>query len=134
MTEASTAIDNIIPASELASVFFSLLLIIGLIFALAWLVRRFGGATGVNATSSMKVIASLSLGPKEKLLVVQVGAEQFLIGVTPQNINKIAKVDLPEPASGAPINFADKLQELLQKNGRSKSQSLVDTADTDPNK
>ncbi|WP_119395000.1 flagellar biosynthetic protein FliO [Salinibius halmophilus] len=133
MTQANEAMNTIVPTSELASVFFSLLLIIGLIFALAWLVRRFGGATGASSSSSMKVIASLSLGAKEKLLVVQVGDEQFLLGVTPQSINKIDKVNLAITPN-APINFADKLQELLQKNGRSNSSSLVDTTDTDHTK
>ncbi len=35
----------------------------------------------------MRVIASLPVGYKEKLLVVKVGEQQLLLGVTPQQVN-----------------------------------------------
>lgn len=131
MNESAPAFESIMPASELASVFFSLLLIVGLIFALAWLVRRFGGAGALGASSSMRVVSSLNLGAKEKVVVVKVGDQQLLLGVTPHQITKLAEVDIPQ--AEAPVNFADKLQELLPKHGRSKPKSMAITANnSDP--
>ncbi|GAC05456.1 flagellar biosynthetic protein FliO [Paraglaciecola sp. Hal342] len=71
--------------------------------------RRFnvtGGSSG-----QLKVVASLAAGTKERVLVIEVGDEQHLIGVTAQNINHLAKLDTPiandKPPSGE--NFKDKL-------------------------
>lgn len=114
---------SIVPTSELAGVFFSLLLIIGLIFAMAWLVRRFNGGGRFYRANAMKVVTSMPLGSKEKLIVVDVGDKQLLLGVTPHHISYIDEVTLPEHAS-EPSTFANKLQELLNKHG-AKEQDLA---------
>lgn len=69
-------------AGSLGGALFALLLVIGLILGLGWLVRRmpgFGGASGQN--NPLRVVASLSLGPRERVVVVDVGGTQLLLGV-----------------------------------------------------
>jgi len=41
----------------------------------------------------MKVAASMVVGTKEKIMVIQVGEEQHLIGVTSHNISHLSKLD-----------------------------------------
>ncbi|MGY0636897.1 MAG: flagellar biosynthetic protein FliO [Paraglaciecola chathamensis] len=95
--------------TSIVSIFLSLLLVIAVVFMLAFIMRRFnvtGGSSG-----QLKVVASLAAGTKERVLVIEVGDEQHLIGVTAQNINHLAKLDTPiandKPPSGE--NFKDKL-------------------------
>ena len=46
-------------------------------------------------TGQLKVIASLSLGVKERLIVAQVGEQQLVLGVTPQQITLIKNLEEP---------------------------------------
>ena len=40
-------------------------------------------------SQGLRVIRSISLGRKEKLIIIEVGEDQLLLGVTEKNINKI---------------------------------------------
>lgn len=77
-----------------------MILVIGVIVALAWLVRRMGKMNGF-LSGEIKVVSSLSLGTREKLVVVQVGGEQFLVGATSQQITRIARINSPIAMSTA---------------------------------
>lgn len=99
--------------TSIVSIFLSLLLVVGVIFTLAFLMRRFNVTPG--GTGQLKVVASIMAGTKERVMVIQVGDEQHLLGVTNQNINHLAKLDTPleSPAAGAGQNFKDKLTQAL---------------------
>lgn len=43
----------------------------------------------------MKVVASMMAGTKEKVMVLEVGNEQHLIGITAHNINHLATLKEP---------------------------------------
>lgn len=107
-------------ATQLLSVLFSLLLIIALIFALAWLLRRFGQGGFANA-QAMKVVASLPLGTRERLLVVEVGGQQLLLGVTPQQIRTLHVFDEPViDAQGAQSSdFKQRLMDIMNRTPKS---------------
>ncbi|WP_286805528.1 MULTISPECIES: flagellar biosynthetic protein FliO [unclassified Marinimicrobium] len=104
-------------ATQLISVLFSLLLIIALIFALAWLLRRFGQGAFTNS-SAMKVVATLPLGTRERLLVVEVGGQQLLLGVTAQQIRTLHVFEEPViDAQGVrSSDFKQRLMNIMNKN------------------
>lgn len=120
----STATSNnkVGSGSHLMSVTFALLFIVLLIVAVSWFMRRFG--SGVFAsTSQMKIVATMPLGTRERILLVDVGGQQLLLGVTATQINTLhvfsEPVDIGAPA--APVSdFSRKLMTLLQqKNNQS---------------
>lgn len=74
----------------------ALILVLGLILGLAWLLRRLPGH-GQSAGGGLRAIASLSIGAKERLLVVEVGGEQLLIGVSPGGVSLLHKLPQPLP-------------------------------------
>lgn len=89
-TEAAPAT----PSLAMAQVFFGLLLVVGTILALAWLSRRLGGALPGNG-KVMKIIAVLPLGTREKVVLVEVGGQQLMLGVTPGQINTLQVFEQP---------------------------------------
>lgn len=99
--------------TSIVSIFLSLLLVIGIVFMLAFLMRRFNVTH--SGSAQLKVVASMMAGTKERVLVVQVGDEQHLLGITSQNINHLAKLDrvLPEAEPTAGQNFKDKFTQVL---------------------
>jgi flagellar protein FliO/FliZ len=108
---------------QLVQLLLGLLLVIGLIFLLAWLMRRVQQIVP-RGGQVIKVVATQALGPRDRLVLVQVGVEQVLLGLTPGNITSLhvlkEPVHLPdaEPASS---EFAQRLMELLGKDQKGKS-------------
>ncbi|BBB25179.1 flagellar biosynthetic protein FliO [Amphritea japonica] len=93
-----------------------LLLVIGLIFLLAWLLKRFTGISGQHR--SLQVVASLSLSAREKLVLVQAGDKQLLLGVAPGRVNLLQSYDQPLIEPGVAMGeFANKLQQALSRKG-----------------
>jgi len=99
----------------------ALALIIAVIFLMAWSVRRLGGAT-FRANSELKVIGGLSMGARERIVLIQVGDEQLLLGVAPGRIQPLHVLDKPIQGSGSAeassVGFAEKLKFIIQKKGR----------------
>ena len=80
--------------SSLLKVTGGLLLVILAIFGSAWFYRRFGSFTSINH-ESLKVIGGVSMGQKERVVLMQVGEEQLLLGVSPGRIQTLHV--LPKP-------------------------------------
>lgn len=95
--------------TSIVSIFLSLLLVIAVVFMLAFLMRRFNVTQ--SGTSQLKVVASMMAGTRERVIVIQVGTEQHLIGVTAHNINHLAKLSQPlaDTKHSTGDNFKDKL-------------------------
>lgn len=110
-------------AGQLAQLVIGLLLVIGLIFLLAWMMRRVQ-RLGPNNGKVIKIVATQALSPRDRLVLVQVGNEQVLLGLTPGRINSLHVMGEPvhladaEPAS---TEFSQRLMELLGKDQKDKS-------------
>jgi len=70
---------------DLSGVILSLALVIGFIFAAAWVVRRMPMGIG-KGNGPLKVLAALPLGPKERLVLVEARGEELLIAVSPAGV------------------------------------------------
>lgn len=75
-------------AGSLAQVTLSLILVLGAVFASAWLVRRFRNF-GRPGTGAIQIVADVALGTKERAVLIQVGAQQLLLGVAPGRVNTL---------------------------------------------
>ena len=69
--------------SILMTVSGALALILLLLVVLAWAARRSGLARRLNdAQGNMTLVATQSLGPRERLVLVDVGEQRLVLGVT----------------------------------------------------
>jgi flagellar protein FliO/FliZ len=92
-----------------SSMILSLLMVLVLIFICALILKRFNLVQ--QGVSQLKMVASLPLGSKERVVVVQVGKQQFMLGVTSQQINLIET--LPEPLLTKPKGSVDLPKSVL---------------------
>lgn len=81
-------------ADYFLQVIVALLLVIGVIVLLSFLARRFNLFNGTGS-GPIRVLCGVSLGGKERLLLVQVGEEQLLLGTSPGYIHKLHKLREP---------------------------------------
>jgi flagellar protein FliO/FliZ len=86
-------------AGSLLQVTLSLALVLAAVFAAAWVVRRLRGFSRFGA-NAIQVVADAPLGTKERAVLVQVGEQQLLLGVTQGQVNLLHV--LPQPISIAP--------------------------------
>ena len=92
--------------------------------SLAWLARRFNRLQS-TADGSLRVLGGISMGARERVVLVQVGDTQLLLGVAPGRINMLHQLEEPLERSGSigsgrtevPIarGFADKLNSALAR-------------------
>jgi flagellar protein FliO/FliZ len=79
------------PAAGLAQVTLALALVLAAIFAAAWAVRRFRLLSGGRTESDARitVLAERAVGPRERVVLLQVGGEQVLVGVATGNVRRL---------------------------------------------
>lgn len=100
----------------LGNTLLALVAVIGLILGLAWLVRR--TSHGSSIPDGLRSVANLSLGAKERIMVVAVGDEQLLLGITANGIHLLHK--LPQPLGQT--SHRRSFYSLLSKNLHSQEQ------------
>jgi flagellar protein FliO/FliZ len=83
-----------IGAGGLLSVTLALLAVLAAIFALAWFTRR-ARTFGNRAAGALEVLANMPLGPKERAVLLKVGAAQILLGVAPGRVNVLHVLEQP---------------------------------------
>lgn len=104
----------------LSEVMLVLVGIIVLIGGLGWVVRRFGN-TFIPGATVMKVVGGISLGPKERIVLIEVGEEQMLVSVSPNQVRLLrvldTRVQIPVSMehSSASNNFTEIIKKVLQR-------------------
>lgn len=113
----STSPEKIGSADTLLSVFSSLLIVVGVIVSLGFLMKRFNMVQSKGA--QLHIVASMVAGTRERVVVIQVGEEQHLLGITPHNINHLAKLEQPIESELTPdllgSGMRNRFAQILQK-------------------
>ncbi len=99
-----------------------LLVVLGAILAVAWLVRRSGRFSSL-APGSLRTLGAMSVGARERVVLLQVGKQQILLGVAPGRVQTLHVLDNPieveDAAHQSKDGFADILGAALNKPPRS---------------
>jgi len=74
--------------SDIAGWSIGLLIVLSVFFLCVWGVRKLSGLT-VSDAEKMRVVDGLSLGMREKVILLQVGKKQLILGVTPGRIETL---------------------------------------------
>jgi flagellar protein FliO/FliZ len=77
--------------ASMASMVGGLIVVLAIIFVLAYIVKRLNLVPSQH--SVIKSLAVASMGAKEKVVLIEVNGQQYLLGVTSSQINLIEKLD-----------------------------------------
>jgi flagellar protein FliO/FliZ len=95
-----------------------LLIVLAMLYGFFWLLRRYGPVQN-SAQGVVKVVGGVMLGPRERLVVVEVENTWVLVGVAPGHISTLHTLTKPEGIDTTTLPtaqpFADKLSELLRR-------------------
>ena len=99
----------------------ALIFVIALMLGLAWLTKRINPRGLGGAGSNVKLVGSLSVGTRERILVVEVGEQWIVVGASPGRMNALAT--MPRQESSEPLqtatlptaNFAEWFKQTIDK-------------------
>jgi flagellar protein FliO/FliZ len=106
--------------ASLASVALSLALVVGLVVLLGWLLARVRGLGPGGGQGPLRVAASLPLGLKERVLLVEAAGAWLLVAVTPGKVRLLhTYASRPEglDVAPAPAGFGAVLDRLRRPGG-----------------
>jgi flagellar biosynthetic protein FliO len=124
---AAVADPTLAPSAtgSLLTTVFSLILVLGLLVGLAWLLKRFGPRS-ITGGANVKLVGALSVGARERILVVEVGEQWIVVGASPGRMNALTTMprqeglELPPSPNALPsANFAEWFKQTIEKrNGK----------------
>jgi len=107
-------------AASLVQMLFGLAVVIALLFACLWLIRRLAAPRG--GATVIKVLGAAAVGPRERVVLVQLGEQVLVLGVAPGSVNKLHEMnrnELPLPTSAgadqAGPNFSGWLKQAMER-------------------
>jgi len=111
-----------LPQTSAFGAFFQALLglvvVLGMLYGFFWFLRRYG-PTQSGAQGVVKVVGGVMLGPRERLVVVEVRDTWVLVGVAAGHVSALHTLAKPEgvdaPSEPASPLFAAKLADLLRR-------------------
>jgi flagellar protein FliO/FliZ len=94
------------------------LLVLALIAGIAWVLKR-TGRFQMGAGGGLRILGGLSMGARERVVLLQVGETQLLVGVAPGRLQTLHVLEHPLPGTANPAQnspgFPDQLGRLLKK-------------------
>jgi flagellar protein FliO/FliZ len=106
---------------SLAQLTLSLLAIVALILAVSWALKRLK-LTAPRGTGEISVIDELSVGPRDRIVLIRVGESQVLLGIGasgPVQLTPLAAPIVLKHGGARPPPFAERMRDLLQRPGSS---------------
>ena len=94
MAHAAEPFQEPMAGGYLGQMFFGLLVVVALIFVLSFFVKRYG-QLGTTSELKFKVLTSLALSQRERLVLVQIGDKQVVLGVAPGHVSQVMELDQP---------------------------------------
>ncbi len=119
-TAATVTTGSAVPstAGNLFQVLLGLVVVLALMAGAAWLLRRFNTAKGIS-NANIKIVGGISVGSRERVVVVEIADQWIVVGVAPGRVNSLATMQKQEttltpeaPSSG---NFSSWLAQTIEK-------------------
>ena len=96
-----------------------MLTVLGLIVGIAWLLKR-TGRFQMAAGNNLRILGGLSMGSRERVVLIQAGETQLLLGVAPGRVQTLHVLDKPMvEAAPSGTGFAEQLGRVLNKDKNS---------------
>lgn len=114
--ENGTITEPLSSSHAIIQMLFGLAIVLAIFISMAWLLRRFG-RDNFQTNKIFRTIGTMSVGTRERLLLIEVSGEQFVLAVSPGSVTKIHHFDQPITLAEQTTksDFAEKLKTLMDR-------------------
>lgn len=114
--DSAVSIQDPLAMTNLWQLTLGMIAVLGLIMGIAWLLKR-SGRFQIAAGGGLRVLGGLSMGTPERVVLLQVGETQLLLGVAPGRVQTLHVLEEPldsgKPGTGP--GFSEQLGRFLKK-------------------
>ncbi|WP_036552542.1 flagellar biosynthetic protein FliO [Neptunomonas japonica] len=104
--------EDVLTSQAIIQMLLGLALVIAVIFILAWVLRRVSNLQ--QSHQKMKIVSSLSLGTRERAVLIEVGDRQVLLGVAPGSVSLLESFPERVIAAASNSEFENKLKQSIK--------------------
>ena len=123
--QAAARVEAGVDPDALLRLTLALGVVLAVIIGLAWLLRRMARFNR-SVNGQLRILGGLAVGNRERIVLVQVGKAQLLVGVAPGRVQTLhvldEPVETPQSASvgedGRSVSFAKRLRAMLDEHGK----------------
>ena len=107
-------------AGSLVQTIFALTLVLALLAALAWVMKRYGPNVQAGA-GGLRIVGALNLGGRERIMVVEIGDQWIVVGASPGRVSALATMPKQEGSASiqghapAASSFSEWLKQTIDK-------------------
>lgn len=101
-------VDSPLSAESLMTTGFALVAVVALMLGLAWLVRRYVQLPGMGR-GQIQMLGGISLGSREKALLLSVEGRRVLVGVAPGRVQTLLVLD---SSAETDLSFSEQLSKI----------------------
>jgi flagellar protein FliO/FliZ len=121
-SKTATATIDPMSSAYLLKLTGGLIMVVVIIFVLAWLIKKMN-LTPQSQSGLIKVVAGLNLGARERVVLLEVGGEQILVGLCAGRMDNLHTLKMPinidslavDSAQTKPSKFAQLLASVGKK-------------------
>ena len=96
-----------------------LVVVVGVIFASLWLIKKLAAPRGA-AAGVLRIVGGTAVGPRERVVLVELGDTWLVLGVAPGRVNilhQLARLEPADTSTAPPLEkgFGTWLQEIVER-------------------
>ena len=84
------------PAASLLRTMLGLIVVLAIMAAIAWFMKRVGPVARGGNAQALRIVGGVSVGSREKVVVLEVAGRWLVVGVAPGQVNAIADLEAME--------------------------------------
>jgi flagellar protein FliO/FliZ len=99
---------------------FGLIAVLALLLVTLWVMKRISAPRGAVA-GLLRVIAGIAVGPRERVVIIELGNSWLVLGVAPGSVSALAEIPRQEvPTTATPTaghDFPAWLKQMMERRG-----------------
>ena len=95
-----------------------LILVLGVLWAVLYAMKRFGGTGLSGKAAGLRVVSVLAVGPRERILLLEVQDSWIVVGMSPagmRTLHTLPRGELPAEDSVQAVPFASWLKDMAER-------------------
>ena len=107
-----------LPATYLFKLILGLVVVLAMVFAFAWAMKKFHLAQP-GGDGPIKLLSAIAVGQRERIALLEVGEEQILVSLAPGRVEKLhelkTRIDMSSVRGRESDRFRQRFNQLMKK-------------------